>query len=90
MRDCRIQRDATYLLEEARRQVLVDGEVTLLLLSQTRGGLLYQIETESVKVNKRIRADSTASGDHWELTVAALKAAATGRLRASLNMMKRV
>jgi hypothetical protein len=49
MRDCRVYRDATYLLEEARGQVLVNGEVTLLLLSQTRGRLLYPIETESVK-----------------------------------------
>lgn len=63
MRDCRIQRDATYLLEEARGQVLVNGEVTLLLLSQTRGRLLYPIQTESVKVKQRIRADSTASGE---------------------------
>lgn len=65
MRNCRIQRDATYLLEEARGQILVNGEVTL-LLSQTRGRLLYPIQTESVQVNKRMYGPIvTEPGDDW-------------------------
>lgn len=78
----------TYGLEETGGQVLVNGEVTLLLHSQTgldRGTL------------NRIRRISKPTKDGYgprvrhreELTVAALKAAAMGRPRASLNMMNR-
>jgi hypothetical protein len=72
------RRGTTYRLEESCGEVLVNGKVTLLgTEAALEGGLLSSVNKVHISI-----------ADQGTLTVAALKAAATGRPRASLNMMR--
>lgn len=75
----------TYRLEETSGEVFVNGEVALLLLSQAR--LNGRLLDDSISTMSTVTGHGPVARHREDLTVAALNAAAMGRLRASLNMM---